>query len=352
MYVVAGEVVAAVSGRSWDDFVKERLLAPLGMTRSTTGLADSGAGDDFASPHVVLDGSVQPVTAVRIDNAAAAGGVHSSASEMARWVRMLLECGPGGKASGEGCLLSSTAIGEMWSPQTIRPISTAPRGLETLQPSFSAYGLGFGLLDHRGRKLVTHTGGLPGYVSRVALVPQERLGLVVLTNQEAEGAHTALLYHVLDLYLGAPKPPVDWVAAFKRAAADDLLRAKEAVAKASGARDAASRPSLTLSRYSGRYRDAWYGEAAVVEEQGRLVLRLSRTPRMVADLEHWQHDTFVARWRERFMSDAFGADAYVTFALNPDGSIERFRMAPVSPAVDFSFDYQDLLFTPLPAEGR
>ena len=78
---------------------------------------------------------------------------------------------------------------------------------------------------------------------------------------------------------------------------------------------------------------------------------MTRTRGMLADLEHWQHDTFVARWREAFMSDAEPADAYVSFALRPDASVERMTMAPVSPAIDFSFDFQDLLFTRMPEAG-
>ena len=132
---------------------------------------------------------------------------------------------------------------------------------------------------------------------------------------------------------------------------DDLSAGHvEAVAKAAAARDAASRPSLPLAKYAGRYRDAWYGDATITAEAGRLVLSMTRTPGMVADLEPWQQDTFVARWRQAFMSDAAPADAYVSFALRPDASIERMSMAPVSPAIDFSFDFQDLLFTPVPED--
>ena len=199
---------------------------------------------------------------------------------------------------------------------------------------------------------MSHTGGLPGYVSLVTLVPEERLGVVVLTNQEETGAFEAVRYRVFDGYLGAPVPPVDWIAAFRKRAEDERKKAEEAVAKAAAARDTTSRPSLALAKYAGRYRDPWYGDATIAEEAGRLVLDMTRTPGMVADLEHWQHDTFVARWRETFMSDEAPADAYVSFALKPDASIERMTMAPVSPAIDFSFDYKDLLFTPAPGDVK
>jgi hypothetical protein len=265
---------------------------------------------------------------------------------------MLLECGRGKEAPpGETCLLKPASIRQMWSAQTVQGTPDPPAGLEALKANFAAYGLGFGLRDYRGRKLVTHSGGLPGYVSYVAMVPEERLGIVILTNQEAGAAFNAVARHVLDAYLGPPTPPVDWVAAFRKSADEEAAKAREEVAKAAAARAADSKPSLALGRYAGRYRDAWYGEAILAEEAGQLSLTMTRTAGMVADLDHWQHDTFVARWRQPFMSDDAPADAYVSFSLKPDASIAEMRMLPVSPAIDFSFDYQDLLFLPVPATG-
>ena len=348
-FVAAGEVVAAVAATSWDDFVRQRLLAPLGMSRSVTSVAVNA--DNVAAPHLEVKGVVGPMAPMDFANAGAAAGISSSASDMARWLTMLLECARGKEASaGRTCLLKPESIQRMWSSQTVLGTPDPPLGLEPLKANFAAYGLGFGLRDYRGRKIVSHIGGLPGYVSQVALVPEERLGLVVLTNQEETGAFEAVTYRIFDEYLGAPVPPVDWVAAFHNRAADERNRAEAAVAKAATARDAGSRPSLPLTRYAGRYRDPWYGDATIAEEAGRLVLTMTRTPRMIADLEHWQQDTFVARWREAFMSDEAPADAYLSFSLRPDASVDRVTMTPVSPAIDFSFDYQDLLFTPVPAE--
>ena len=348
-FVAAGEVVASVSGKSWDEAVRERILSPLGMSRTTTSLA-AGA-DDVAAPHLVLKGALVPVRPMDFGNAGAAAGVVSSASDMARWLTMLLECGRAKEPpAGRTCPLKPESIRRMWSAQTVLGTPDPPAGLEPLKAGFAAYGLGFGLRDYRGRKIVSHTGGLPGYVSQVALVPEEGLGLVILTNQEETGAFEAVKYRVFDEYLGAPVPPVDWISAFRTRAEDERKKAEAAVAKAEAARDATSRPSLPLARYAGRYRDAWYGEVTIAEEGGRLVLTMTRTPGMVGDLEHWQQDTFVARWRQAFMSDTAPADAYVSFALKPDASVERVTMAPVSPAIDFSFDYQDLLLTPVSAD--
>jgi len=350
MYVAAGEVVAAASGRGWDDFLRERIFSPLGMSRTAT--STSAGRDNVAAPHLEVKGVVGPVAVMSFENVGAAAAVNSSASDMARWVRMLLECGRKGAPPGETCPLQPEAIQRMWTAQFALGTPDPPAGLEPLKSNFAAYGLGFGLRDYRGRKVASHTGGLPGYVSQVALVPEERLGVVVLTNQEETGAFEAVRCRIFDEYLGAPLPPVDWVAAFRKRAEDERKKAEETVAKAAAARDSASRPSLPLAKYAGRYRDPWYGDATIAEDGGRLVLAMTRTPGMVADLEPWQHDTFVARWRQAFMSDATPADAYVSFALRPDASIERMTMAPVSTAIDFSFDFQDLLFTPVPAEVK
>ena len=347
-FVAAGEVVAAVSGTSWDAFVEERILRPLGMSRTTSTFAAADANG--AAPHLELKGAVVPIAPMDFTNAGAAAALQSSASDMARWLAMLLECGRGKEPpAGRACVLKPESVRRLWSAQTVQGTPDPPPGLEATRASFAAYGLGFGLRDYRGRKVVSHGGSVPGYVSQVALVPEDRLGLVVLTNQEETGAFEAVKYRVFDEYLGAPVPPVDWIAAFRKRADDERRKAEEAVAKAAAARDATSRPSLALASYAGRYRDAWYGDVTIAESGGRLVLEMTRTPGMVADLEHWQHDTFVARWRRAWMSDEAPADAYVSFALKPDASIERMTMAPVSPAIDFSFDYQDLLFTPVPA---
>ena len=265
-FVAAGEVVGAAAGTSWDDFVRDRILAPLGMSRTTTRVAASTF--DLAAPHLEVKGVVAPVVPMDFANAGAAAGVGSSAADMSRWLAMLLECGRGKEApAGRTCILRPESIRRLWSAQTAQGTPDPPAGLEPTRANFAAYGLGFGLRDYRGRKIVSHSGGLPGYVSHVALVPEERLGLVILTNQEETGAFEAVKYRVFDEYLGAPVPPVDWIGAFRTRAEGERKKAEDAVAKAAAARDAASRPSLPLAKYAGRYRDPWYGEAAVAEEK-------------------------------------------------------------------------------------
>ena len=177
------------------------------------------------------------------------------------------------------------------------------------------------------------------HVSRVMLVPEDNLGVVVLTNAEEGGAFDAILYHVLDHYFGLP--PTDWIGAYKSVKDQEEKEAAETMKKAEGTRAADSKPSLSLEKYAATYNDAWYGPISIEMEKGSLVITFDHTPTMIGDLQHWQYDTFKAHWRNRTIEDAF-----ITFSLKPDGSIESARMAAVSPLSDFSFDYQDLLLKP------
>jgi CubicO group peptidase (beta-lactamase class C family) len=345
LYVVAGQVVAAASGKSWDDFIKERIFAPLGMTASNTSVKDLRPGGNFVSPHQKVEGRLQPVPYMNIDNTAPAGAINSNVAEMAKWVAVLLDEGAiQSGQNGNRRLFSQRQSREMWLAQTPIPAGNPPPQLSALRSNFTAYGLGWGLSDYRGYKVVSHSGGLLGMVSRVRLIPDLKLGVVVLTNQEAGGAMEAISHHVIDHYMKAPA--TDWIGGFRSLSEQRLAQAKEAEKRQSAARNADSKPSLPPAKYAGRYIDAWYGEVTIEPEEGKLVLRFSRTPGLVGDLEHWQYDTFVARWRDRSLN----ADAFVTFALKPDGAVEQMKMVPVSPLTDFSFDFQDLLFTPVPSK--
>jgi len=339
LYPVAGEVIAAVSGMGWEDFVAARILKPVGMAGSDVRLSDPATTPDAAFTHARVDGVVRLVPPYHGDVVNPAGGIFSNAEDMARWVMVQMDSGR--VASGDARAWGPAVTRELWKPVTPMPFGDPPPDLAPLRHFFNFYALGLNVRDYRGERVLTHTGGLPGYVSRVTMVPDRKLGIVVLTNQEAGEAFEAITYPILDHYIGAPA--FDWLAGYAavKARGDSAVAAAEA--RTTSERDATSRPSLSLDRYAGSYRDAWYGDIDIVREGDHLVMRFSRSPDLVGDLEHWQYDTFVARWRDRSLR----ADAFVTFSLNPDGSIERATMKPVSPATDFSYDFQDLLLRPV-----
>jgi CubicO group peptidase (beta-lactamase class C family) len=347
LYIVAGKIIAQKSGKSWGETVRERILKPVGMTTTTTSLLENEGNPNVAHSHSKIDDKIAVVKAVPAANAVGAVGINTNAEDMARWMTVLLD---GGKlegrkdAAGKEVRLFSAAQGrEMWTAQTPIKISEPKPALAATRPNFSAYGLGFQLRDYKGMKLVMHGGALQGFYSRVLMVPEAKLGIAILTNAESGGALTALQYRLLDQYLGAA--PSDWIGvigdAEHEAHAKELARIKGAVST----RATKSQPSLALAAYDGQYQDAWYGMATIKTVGGKKVMSFARTPDLAGELEHYQHDTFIVRWKER----NFNADAYVTFSLNPDGSIERMKMAPVSTETDFSYDFADLTFTPVKA---
>ncbi len=340
LYSVAGEVIEAVSGQTWEDFVSSRILAKVGMTGSSVRHSAAAAGGNVATPHAEVDGRVRPVTPFTSDNVNPAGGINAGATDIAKWMMVQLDSG---RLADGSHLFTPRTTRELWGVVTPFRVGTPPPELAALRTNFAGYALGFGLRDYRGWKIVSHTGGLPGFVSRITLVPDQRLGIAVFTNQESGEAFEAITWRLLDHFLAAPT--TDWIPVYAKlkARGDSIVRAQERGAQAR--RDSTSHPSLPPEKYAGTFRDAWYGDVTIALEGGKLALRFTHTPDLTGDLEHYQYDTFIARWRNRELR----ADAYVTFALKPDGSIDQIKMQAVSPATDFSFDFQDLLLVPAPA---
>jgi CubicO group peptidase (beta-lactamase class C family) len=331
MFVVAGEIVAAVSGRPYEEFVTERILKPLGMEDSYISFRD---GPNVAIPHSrcwrLEGGTLAPITPTKDHTWAAAAGLKSNVHDMLKWLNAHLN----GKRPWK-----DTSAREMWQVQTPLPVTDPPAALKSTKAGFAGYGLGWSLRDYKGRKIVTHGGGLTGMVTITLMVPEERLGIVVLTNHEESGALMSVVFRVLDHYLALPA--WEWIAAYRAQRSETLSKAREAEAKLEAERAKESRPSLPLAAYAGKYRDDWYGEIPVEQRDGTLVLRFSRTPSMLADLKHWHYDTFRAVFRDNTIPDAF-----VTFSLDARGRVESARMQAVSSLADFSFDYHDLLLKP------
>ncbi len=340
LYTVAGEVIETISGMSWEDFVQNRILNVVGMTTSNVRHSDAVNGGNVATTHAEIDGTLKVVNPFASDNTNPAGGINSNADDMAKWMIVQMDSG---RISAEKRLFSQRTARELWQIVTPIGIGTPAPELAPLRANFNGYALGFGIRDYRGYKLVSHTGGLPGFVSQVMMIPELKVGVCILTNQESGAAFNSISLYVLDRYLKASH---DWLGAFSTvvARADSMMKVREGSITAS--RDGNSKPSLPLEKYAGTYRDQWYGDVAISQEQGKMVIRFTKTPALIGDLEHWQYDTFVAKWRDRELR----ADAFVTFSLNPDGTIEQMKMKAVSPATDFSFDFHDLLLKPVKAD--
>ncbi len=310
MFITAGEVVSAVSGMSWQAFVQERILNPLGMNRTATSVAELRNRENVATPHKNRIDEIIPLEWYNWDAMAAAGGIISSVSDMARWLELCLSHG----TLDDLELFSEGSSWEMWTIHN--PFSISPQARRS-QPTthFRGYGLGWSLNDYQGRLVASHGGGYDGMFSRVVLVPEEGLGIVVLTNSMTS-VSTAVANTVLDAYLGAPdrnwsKTMLDsWKSSRERFEARQTRFLEEQVQ--------GTLPSLPLEGYAGTYGGEMYGDATVSLEDGGLVLRLLPNPDLMADLTHLHHDTFLLEWRKTFAWFGTGA---ATFRLDPFGNV-------------------------------
>jgi CubicO group peptidase (beta-lactamase class C family) len=347
LYMVAGQLIEAVTGETWEKFTADHVLKPAGMRHSTSDGEARFATADRAQPHARMNGGLRGVgDQSRLDErddlgrtAAPAGGLAISANDMARW--LLIQLDNGKLPGGSGRLFSEAAHEEMWRPMILQPIAPRPADFKLTQPMFNTYALGWDVRDYRGAKIVWHGGAVFGFLAAVVLIPEKHVGFSILINSEDGEIINGLMYELLDHYLG--QPANDWPAKFralKKQRLDEALKTYQSAA----ASPADVGPSLPLPRYAGTYADPWYGHIEIGQSNGKLTIDFKSTPRMAGTLEHWQYDSFVTRFEDKTIEPA-----YVTFGLNADGKVERVTMKPVSPIADFSYDYQDLLFTPIEA---
>lgn len=325
MFIAAAKVVEKISGKPWVEFVRERILTPIGMNQTKTSVLDYKPGDNVAVPHNESGGKLRALPQGNVDGAPGAVRINSSAAEMARWLRLQL-----GRGTFEGKqIFSREQSAVMWSGQTILGVNPFP-AQDAPTRLFSEVGLGWFLNDYRNRKVVGHGGGLDGMISQTAMMPEENLAVVVLTNSES-GAATIMRNKIFDVFLDAPKR--DWSAESLKRAADNKAKAAEADRKTVAARIKDTKPSLALKNYQANFTDQLYGDANVAEENGKLVLRFVQSPNFVADLEHWHYDTFQIRWRPS-VSYNFPR-GFVTFTIDKNGSVDEMKID--QPNADFWF---------------
>ncbi|HET7112608.1 MAG TPA: serine hydrolase [Pyrinomonadaceae bacterium] len=308
MFLAAGQIMPAVAGKEWDDIVRERIFVPLGMNESSTSIRKFAGVDNVATPHSKIDDKLQKIAWRNIDNIGPAGSINSNVIDMAQWLRMNL----GGGMYENKKVLSAAVVKEMQTPQTVIRIEG---NNERLYPEahFLNYGLGWFLSDYRGRKLVEHGGAIDGMRSEVAMLPAEKLGVVILTNRHGSVLPHVLAYRVFDAYLGVAKR--DWSAEIlkKFKVLEDLAKAAEK--KTEDERVKGTSPSLALQKYAGTYQNEMYGETKFVLRDGKLTSEFG--PNFNGELEHWHYDTFRVVWRDRMEGKGF-----VVFKLNAKGQPE------------------------------
>jgi len=318
MFLAAGEVVAHKSGLSWDEFVRQRLFVPLGMKRTATSVRNLGALGNYAMPHASFEGPVIGLNWVNWDSMGPAGGIISSVNDMSRWLLMQLG---GGTIDGQK-ILSEAAQRQMWEPHNVM---SGPAPMERGADShFSMYGLGWVISDFRGRFTVSHGGAYDGMFSEVWMMPEERLGVVVLTNCD-RGVGRPIINRIRDVFLGLGERDYSAEALARRNR--DRPERKETPMLPT------AHPPVTLESYAGTYGGPMYGDATLTRENGRLVLKLLPNPDFVADLTPTGGDTFTLKWRKQF---AFFAGGWVHFAVDGKGRVMEMHLDV--PNNDFWFD--------------
>ena len=318
LYVTAGELISEVSGMPWEEFIKTRIFDKIGMNESLSRFSTFKDQANIATGHNRYNGKVQVIDhyldQMIGDAGDPAGGIITDATDMAKWLITQLDsgCAPNNRK-----IFTPASTRQLWNVVTPIPVSKVDEGLKPSQSNFFGYALAFRIYNYKNYKVIGHGGMLDGFVSQVAMVPDLSLGIAVLTNQESTGAYYSIIYHILDYYMNFQ--PFDWIAGYKKQLDSSLTRLKIAQEKSIIKPVSNAGPSMAPENYAGVYNDKLLGEITITKDTAGMVLRFTRSPQLVADLVYFQYNTFIAHFRNK----DFKADSYVSFALNPDGSIDQ-----------------------------
>lgn len=332
LYIVAGEVIARVSGISWEDFIEQRIMKPLGMTVSRASISRLPNRNNVVMPHAPVNGKVTTIDIDWDEDANAAGGIVSNITELSKWLIMQMDNGKYGDGKK---MFSEEVHHDFWSPQTIINVG----GPGPYNTHFASYGLGWFLSDVKGYKQVSHTGGLAGVVTQVTLIPELKLGIVVLTNQQSGAAFTAITNTIKDSYLGVKG--MDRVKQMHDRVVKNEAEAKQitdSIWAGIAAQQKLTGSKADISNFTGTYADQWFGDVLISVKNGQPWFSSKKSPKLDGVLLPFKGNTFVAKWNDRSMD----ADAFVKFELDENGKASGFKMAAISPLTDFSFDFQDL----------
>jgi len=315
MFITAGEVIHAVSGKTWDEYVRDEFFGPLGMSRTQTSTNALAQMDNVATPHKIMaDGENLPIAWVNWDNMGAAGGIISSVHDMAQWIKLHLAEG----IAGGDTLITPASQSTMWQPHNSFRVTPGTRNVYPGR-NFAGYGLGWSTSEYRGKFMPTHSGGYDGMYSRVALVPEEEFGIVVLTNSMT-GIGTALMYDTIDAYLG--NPVRDWAALGLEQNLRGRARFYGRISEQKATRVEGTSPDFRFEDYAGVYHSDFYGEIEVTVIDNDLRLIFPRAELLNATLTHWHYDTYEINWDEVHAWFSFGTVQFTSnYAAEIDGLV-------------------------------
>jgi CubicO group peptidase (beta-lactamase class C family) len=327
MFITAGEVIRAVTGKTWTQNVQDRILTPLAMNRTTCSLKGLVKLGNFATPHAYENELNIPIPWTNWEEVAAMGGIISSANDMCQWMIFNLNNG----ITATDTLLTPPSRNTLWKLHNNYTMDYTRKN--DSKTHFSGYGLGWGLSDFQGRMKVSHGGAYDGMISSVTMVPDEKLGVVVLTNG-LMAPTGAITNYVLDAFLGQPEK--DW-------SSEMLGRAKAGEKRDTRIADRISKqvkgtkPSLDLEKYTGNYFSDIYGTIRVTLKDSLLRIYFEHSPELSASLEHWHYDVWKINWDKKQAWFSFGT---VKFNMTNNLSVT---------GIDFDVPNNDIFFEELKA---
>lgn len=332
LYIVAGDIVARVSGLTYEDFIETKIIKPLGMNKTAASWYRLKDKTNIIDGHAPYDGKLIPVGLSFSEVGNAAGGIYSNITDMSKWVIAMLNGGKYGE-NLEKKLFSPAVHREVWTPQTIITGGNAA--------NFTSYGLGWNLSNVNGNFQASHTGGLSGIVTQVTMLPDLKLGIIVLTNQQSGAAFNSISNSIKDGYLNIKG--MDRIKAYNDNRLRNEKKAEEIVAKIWNDIAAARKLNTAkpdLNNLYATFKDSWFGEVRISEVKGKMHFQAKNSPKLRGDMTFYKGNTFIVKWYDRSLD----ADAFVNFSLDNNGKANGFRIEAISPLTDFSFDFQDLDF--------
>jgi CubicO group peptidase (beta-lactamase class C family) len=333
LYVVAGEVIKRISGVSWSEFVEANIMKPIGMDNSAGTYKRLANKDNVAMPHSTVDGQLNLLETYDLELGAAAGGIYASVNDLTKWMLLQLNGGQYGDTS----VFSERNHREMWRPHTNLWFNPKPN--PRYKSHFSAYGLGWGITDWNGNIVYSHTGGLPGMLSKTIIIPELDLGVIVLTNTEPGGgaAFSAISNTIVDQYLGLED--FGWVDKYAAQLKANQERGNEVVDKVWETVKSVNDDHVKADDFVGIYEDKWFGKVEVFLKDKQLWVKCHRSPKLNGPMSFYNANTFVVKWEYQDMN----ADVFAMFSLDEKGRAQSIKMKGISPNIDFSFDFQDLI---------
>lgn len=335
LYYVAGELIKRVSGMTWEKFVQTRILDALTMDNSYAAPAALKDHSNVATPHSTTTGTIRTIATFGRQINGAPGGILSNVDDMAHWLIANLNEGKYGN-SLEKKLFSKPRQREMWQIHTVQPSSPDAR----YNQHFRGYGLGWDLSDIKGNLQVGHTGGLPGMLSKVTMIPDMKLGIVILTNTENGGGYlfSAVNDAIVDSFLGLSK--VDYITMYGEYFKESTANGNEVIAKVWQTVAAAKKTVINPNDFIGWYEDKWFGKIEVGMKGNQLWFTSMRSPKLNGPMQLYKANTFAIKWEYQDME----CDAFAMFGLDEEGKAQSIKMKGISPNIDFSFDFHDLDF--------